>query len=91
MKTSVVVMERTMTAEVEVSHPPEWSEADVKAAVNARQIDINGAAPYWGGGQRTVIKEIRFGESMEPDDKAEMCGPGCAPVELVDEDLDGDA
>lgn len=89
MKTSVVVMERTMTAEVEVTHPPEWTKDDVKSAVDARQIDINSAAPYWGGGQRTVIKEIRFGESMEADDKAEM--GMSSPVELVDEDLDGDS
>ena len=87
MKTSLVKLTRTVTCDVEVTHPPEWSDEDVKTAVDARQIDIANAAPFWNSQNRTVIAGIEVGGKLPKAGEHEMRPE---PVELVDEDLDGD-
>jgi len=83
-KNSVVVITRTMSAEVQVSHPSDWTPAEVEEAVDTRLIDINERAGYWMSATHTVVDSIRVGEKLPKDENM----PTRDPVELVQDDID---
>jgi hypothetical protein len=83
-KNSVVVITRTMSAEVQVSHPADWTPAEVEEAVDTRLIDINERAGFWLASTRTVVSSIRVGEKLPADDNM----PTRDPVKLVQDDID---
>jgi hypothetical protein len=72
---STVTIERMSAAKLAVEHPDDWTEENVKAAVEARALDIGGMVPYWSATTKSAIGAVTLGEDpREVDDEDEPMG-----------------
>ena len=90
MKSSIstVTVTRVSTAQVAVEHPAEWTDAQIKAAVQERAIDIGTSAQMWCAETRTTLGAIVYGRDTrdEMDGAMEMPEPiDIGPADEMDD------
>lgn len=81
---SVIEIQRTVTASVEVEHPDDWTEEQVLAAAQFRSADASERASYWDSQTRTTVAAVKLDEQL---DSADDMAPKRDPLQLTAEDL----
>ena len=66
MTISTVKVCRTQDAFIAVEHPKDWSEEEVLAAIETRQMDFAGKVDWWDAENTTTIDSVALGVN-DPD------------------------